>query len=764
MKPPPAPVETVAAPGRWRVLRQLLFTTRLRHFGARLALALLAFVAVWAAASGQWRVALFERLELVAYDLRLRATLPGGVDERIVIVDIDEASLRAEGQWPWPRARLAEMVDVLFDHYGIGLLGMDVTFPEPERQTGAQLLTEMEPALTAAQRAELARLRAAASGDARLAHSLRDRPVVLGAFFDPAAAGGPGGTVLGDPGLPWLPRDALADGVAEPVRASGYIGNLGMLSEAARSGFFNSPLVDEDGVYRRVPLLVEWQGGLYPSLVLAMLAELYGSTEIEPVFGAGYGGAHDLRVEALRLAGAVDVPVDLNLALHVPYRARQGGFPYFSAAAVLRGEVAPERLAGAIVLVGTSAAGLVDLRPAPMQAVFPGVEINANALAALLDGSFKRRPAYLYGTETLQLGVLALLGFLLGRLPVFTGLVVTLGLAATVVAGNLWLWHQGWIVQLGYPLLLLMLHFLLNTVYGFAVETRRGRHLSRQFGQYVPPQLVREMEQSGERFGLSGEEREMTVLFSDVAGFTSVSEGMSPNELTQMMQALLTPLTEVIHEQRGTIDKYIGDAVMAFWGAPLTDPEHARHAVLAALAMQQRMAELRPRFAERGWPELHIRIGLNTGRMRVGNMGSSFRMAYTVLGDAVNLGSRLEGVAKRYGVGIVVSDATREVVNGVIWRELDRVQVKGRNEPTALFEPVGQVGAVNERALARVSRHHTALAALRARDFAGAARSWSGLLAEGEDALYQYWWRRAEHLRLAPPPADWNGVTRLDEK
>jgi adenylate cyclase len=335
----------------------------------------------------------------------------------------------------------------------------------------------------------------------------------------------------------------------------------------------------------------------------------------------------------------------------------------------------------------------------------------------------------------------------------------TLGFAGIVLGGTFISWNANLILPLASPLLLIVLLFMLHMTYGFFIESRGKRQLANLFGHYIPPELVDEMSKSPEEYSLEGENREMTVLFSDVRGFTTISEGMDPKQLTQLMNALLTPMTRVIHKNRGTIDKYMGDAIMSFWGAPLADSEHARHALYAAMEMMDELRIMQQEFRQRGWPEVNIGIGLNTGNMNVGNMGSEFRVAYTVLGDAVNLGSRLEGLTKNYGVNIIVSETTRAEIPEFLFRELDLVRVKGKNEPVAIFEPIGRNNDIDEEVTAELTAYKQALLDFRAQSLDKAELDFLNLsrLSPGR-FLYQVYLERIEFYRSEPPGDDWDGV------
>ena len=347
------------------------------------------------------------------------------------------------------------------------------------------------------------------------------------------------------------------------------------------------------------------------------------------------------------------------------------------------------------------------------------------------------------------------------RASLLTALVLVLA-----VALNLSLWSSANLVlPLATVLLMTLLLFGVNMSWGYFVESRTKRQFTELFGQYVPPELVDEMARDPQAYSMEGRNVELTVLFSDVRGFTNISEGLDPQELTHLMNDYLGAMTEVIRKNRGTLDKYMGDAIMAFWGAPIADPENARHAVLTALAMQKELKKLAEPFRQKGWPELHIGVGVNTGMMTVGDMGSSVRKAYTVMGDAVNLGSRLESITKQYGVGIIVGPLTRERLTGFVFREIDRVRVKGKDEPVTIFEPLGLVGEVPEETLDQLKLWQHALRLYRAQDWDQAELQLYNLSRQApETRLYQLYLERLAVWRKYPPDANWDGVTTFETK
>jgi adenylate cyclase len=417
-------------------------------------------------------------------------------------------------------------------------------------------------------------------------------------------------------------------------------------------------------------------------------------------------------------------------------------------------------LRGRIALLGASAAGLLDLRSTPVGQRYIGVEAHANLIAGLLDGAIRQQPAWSDGLEFVLLLLIALLtALLMPRLTPLAALALVFVMLAAAMAGNLWVWSAlGLVVPIASLLSFILAASMLQITYGFFVEQRHKRHLSQIFGQYIPPALVEEIDASGAQISLEGENREMSVLFSDVRNFTTISEGLDATELTRLMNEFLTPFTGVIQRYRGTIDKYMGDAVMAFWGAPLNDAEHARHALLAALDMLRVVRELDAPFSARGWPSIRVGVGIASGPMNVGNMGSEFRIAYTVMGDTVNLGSRLEGLTKQYGVDIIVNDIAAGQVPEFAFRELDRVRVKGKSEPVAIFEPIGPRQALSAEAAERLAAYTAALALYRDQQWEAASDAFMTLRQHSDDLLYNVYLDRIRNFRQSPPPASWDGV------
>lgn len=700
---------------------------------------------------------LFDGLERQLYDQRVRATVPGTLDERIVVADIDERSLKEIGRWPWNRDVMARLVDTLFADYHARVVGFDVVFAEAEQNSGLALLHELAQGPLQADDGFLREYRdraAALDHDARFARSLAGRNVVLGMVFN--QGGGEATNAQPQPFATLTP--AAAGALPDLERPRSYTANLDSLSRSARiSGFFDNPDIDADGIFRRVPLFQLYGDKLYPSLALAMVHMALGAPPVELVRKDSGDYA---ALEGVKLGNDIFVPTDARSAVLVPWRGRHGdAFSYYSIADILDHRIAPEALQDRIVLVGTTAPGLLDLRATPLEKSYPGVEVHANIIAGILDDMVRRQPAWALGVELLSLLAVGLLMLLLvARLAPLWQVLATLLLALALVAINMLAWNRGLVIPLASSLVLLALLFTYIMSFGFFVEAQSKRSITRLFGQYVPPDLVDEMAKNPDAISLEGESRELTVLFSDVRDFTSISEGLSATELSALMNAYLTAMTRLIHKHRGTIDKYMGDAIMAFWGAPVHDAGHARQALQTALDMKTELAQLQADFRARGWPALNIGIGLNTGPMNVGNMGSEFRMAYTVMGDAVNLGSRLEGLSKNYGVTIVVSEATRAAVPDFAYRCLDCVRVKGKLEPVRIYEPIGPQAELDSATRATLEQWDAALGAYCRQDWDRAEALLQALLREDERPLYRLYLERVAQFRLAPPPPNWDGV------
>lgn len=703
----------------------------------------------------------FKQLELQAYDTRLKFTMPKTLDPRVVIIDLDERSFVAEGRWPWSRDKMALLTSQLFDKYKVKVAGFDVVFAETDETSGLknfEALAKGELKDNAEFQAVLPKLRKDLNYDARFADTLKQFPVVLG-FVGSGNIEANSTLKIGALPVPIFNSDTFGKRNIVTTQLLGYSGNLKALQESAAATGHLIPVQDQDGIIRRVPMLVKFENGMYEALSLAMYRTYLDNVPIKAEFPK-----EDTRGEyglSRFVVGNTRIPLDEFTAALVPYRGESPKFRYISATDVMRGTLPETDLVGKIAIVGTSAQGLLDLRSTPVGTAYPGVEVHANLLSGMLDDRIKERSEYdgQVGVLTMFLTGLAMM-FLLPRLSPVNATLMTIAFIAGIIAFNMYNWQsKNTVYSVALPLLMIIVLYVFNMAYGFFAEARQKRAIVSRFGEYVPRELVTEMAKNPEDYSMAGETRDMTVLFSDVRDFTSISEGLAADQLAALMNSYLTPMTEVVQGHRGTIDKYIGDAIMAFWGAPVGDDKHIEHGLRTALEMQKRIRLLDPEFKSRGWPTLHIGVGLNCGKMNVGNMGSKFRRAYTVLGDAVNLAARLEGLTKEYGVGILVSENIVKGAPIAIYRELDRVRVKGKLEPISIYEPVGIIGEVVDHAIDEVERFHKALAKYRAQKWDEAKQLIEQLLYSSPDTkLYKVYLERIAIYRANPPGANWDGV------
>lgn len=695
-----------------------------------------------------------DELENIAYDWKIRANTLAQHDKKfetsVVIVDIDDKSLAAEGRWPWSRDKLADLVQAI-QAGGAAVVTLDLIFPQTEINIAAEVLDEIHKKnLTIPNLQSIfEKISPEFDYDIQLGHALQTGDTVVGFGFNLEP------TTVGRINPPLLTLTPKEEKYLDIMHANGFIGVNSTLAPSVKNmGFVNYS--NTEGIIRRVPLLMEYNQGIYPSLALET-ARVYLLSKIT-LITAAY--SNDRNLEGIKI-GATIIPTDKEAQAFIPFRGPSFTFPYYSATDVLNKRTPPKIFEGKIVYIGTSATGLADLKPTSVSNIFPGVEIQATITDGILKNDFWYKPAWALGAEviiTFSLGcVLALLYPFLGPRIL---IILTLAIPALIVyVDNLILQYTGFILSVFFPLLLTITLGVLNIIYGYLFESRHRKRLNDMFGQYVPKEHIDEMMKSSGSYGLHGENRDMSVLFSDIRGFTHISETMPAEQLKEMLNEVLTPLTEVIFNTKGTIDKYIGDAIMAFWGAPLNDPNHAEHALAAALNMQDALKKLAPTISERGWPPVKIGIGVNRGNMIVGDMGSKYHRNYTVLGDEVNLASRVEGLTKFYGVDIIVTEEAQRDQTQFVCRHLDRIRVVGKMLPTNIYEIICYKKDATPELLNEIALSDNGFALYLKQEWDQATTLFQQLLEQYPDnKFYKLYIDRNEAFKANPPPSDWDGT------
>lgn len=693
---------------------------------------------------------------------------PRMASDQIVIVDLDEASQQAVGQWPWPRTVLADLVLRLKD-MGARVISFDIVFPEEDRNSPQNLARALENV------GEIGEI-----GD--VLNAMPGNDEVFG-----EAIGEAGNVVTGfsftNDETETAPRQI---GIYRGKDLPRYVPNLRGASvnrkeidkEAAGNGsFFVS--TDTDGIIRRVPMLVAHSKpeskivSVYPSLSLETIRVLDGERGGFVLLGDPRYAALDptrFGIKGIQIGkGGREIPSNARGEFLV-YFAPSNPAWYLPAYKVLDGSLDPAAIKGKVVLIGTSAVGLKDIRSTPLNPFIPGVEVHLNIIDQILNGEYLRRSFEAEGLEAVAIFGMGLIIILLAP---FAGAVIQSVFTAAAIGAALAIgWYgftaYGLLIDIGYPVLALIAVFMVSTILTYIRTEAERKQVRDAFGLYISPDFMKELTSDPDKLKLGGEIRDLTVMFTDIRSFTTISEGLTPEELIQLMNDFLTPMSDLVMSNRGTIDKYMGDAMMAFWNAPLDDADHARHACTAALKMNEALVpineQVKKKAEEIGKKPvlLNAGIGINTGPCAVGNMGSRQRFAYSTLGDAVNLASRLEGQTKTYGINILIGESTAGAVPDFAVLEMDLIQVKGKTKPVRVFNLAGdEIFAQTPDFTALKKQHEDMLTAYRAQEFKKVqelCEACKPLLGGRLSDFYELYSERAAALLDDPPPRDWDGV------
>ena len=721
-----------------------------------------------------WNLAL--RLDNIIYDARLRLTMPQTFDDRIVIVDIDEKSLSAIGRWPWSRNKLSDITTELFERQKIKTLGFDMVFAEPDNSSGLatlNLLGRTTLRSDAGFQAQLPLLNKTQDYDALFAESLEKHNVVLGYYFTSDRQKHTSGKLP----TPVLNEAALQGHSSHITHWDGYGASIDAITLAASAaGFFNA-IADADGIVRATPLLASFENQYYESFALALFRVYQGLPQSSVKF------QNDRAISAMQISlnGKVQsIHVDEKLSVLIPYRgfggAAGGTYRYVSAIDVLSKKLSENELKDKIVLIGSTAPGLQDLRTTPVGEAYPGVETHANILSSMLDGNSVFRPDYALGYELLMLLIVGvLLAFVLPSLSVASAMAFGMGvLLSTMVLNTSLFLSNGLVLPLAATLLTGFAVYTLSMSADHLLRSRAMLALKKLFGSYVPPHLVEQMEDHYDNYAMQAKNVEMTVLFCDMRGFSQIAEKLLPSDVQAMLNRVFTQLSRVILRHGGTIDKYMGDCVMAFWGAPAQTSNHAHQAVLAALDMVDALAEINQVQHRLGLPDVQVGIGINTGMMCVGDMGSDIRRSYTAVGDAVNLAARLQELSKTYSVIILVSASTMSQASAFVWQEVDKVRVHGKTQVLSIYTPLSHSGLLKsskdiQRQSDGVSQKYEkvelekwqlALQAYRLQQWDVSNQYLQELIAiNPSNMMYAFYLRRIALLRLQSLDSSWDGTS-----
>ncbi|WP_249330721.1 adenylate/guanylate cyclase domain-containing protein [Pseudoalteromonas sp. S3178] len=704
---------------------------------------------------------LLNRVEGILYDSRLVLTLPTTpqqFDETVVIIDIDDKSMAEQGRFPWSRSKMAELVSKLTEA-GVIVIAFDIFFSEPEINPVSQIESEF-PNFINSNKLTINEVKKKIDADSKFANVLSNNDTVLGFLLNNETHQQI--NPLPSSSVDWMLDDQKN---SQFIEFSGAAVNIPTLqNKASGNGFINAHS-ENDGFIRKASLVHKVGNTLYPSLALEA-ARLY--TLADKIETRSHILNNITLFDGIKFNDQW-IQTDEYGKILIPYKGPAGSFTYYSATDILKNKIGESELEGSVAFIGTSAIGLADLRATPVGLQYPGVEVHANIFRGLIHPELlPAQPSWSSGATLLMIVVIGgLLTTLSYQKSARHIVVVTLGIAVLVTLFNFYLWT---IEKISLPLFMpLLLITLLSGYYifvGSIAEMKHSRKIKSMFDQYVPPDHINQLINQSSDLPQQSVKRNMTVLFADIRGFTSLSENMSAHQLSEYLNEYLSATTEIIFKHSGTIDKYVGDMIMAFWNAPLQDDDHAKHGVEAAMAMLKGLSSINQAFLEKNLPAISIGIGLNTADMNVGDMGSKYRKAYTVLGDAVNLGSRVESLTKFYEVAILVTKETMRACPHISFRLIDKVQVVGKTTATELFEPIDFTDSLNTTQLAELSKSEVAMTHYYNKNWQQSL----SLLIELESTsvfsshIYTVFIKRINETNLKTLSKDWNGAFRHQTK
>lgn len=701
---------------------------------------------------------LVTRVNNSVYDLLLQSNfkkLPPIKNNNVGVVAIDDASIAEQGRWPWNRKKMTQLVTKLHE-MGATVIAFDIMFSESETNIMAETIKELDespdqPAKNI--RGSLEQLIPRFDYDSKFGSFLKQGDNVLGFVLNPLESTSTG--LLPQPIGVLTPEQQQK---LEIPNMQSYMGNIAPLQNAAKNGGFLNAIPDEDGTLRYAALVLAVNDKVYPSLALEATRLFLLSNNITMIISQP---PQPMILKGVQLDNLL-IPTDENGEILIPFRGNAYTFPFFSATDILQNRIQSADISGKIIFIGATATGLGDLKTTAVSKNYPGVEVHATVASAILDHYFPSKPGWSSKLELITgliLGGIAAILFPLLTAPWLAAVAVCSVIIWILV--STWLWvSYSLLLTLLFPLINVFLLAFLNMVNSYLVSSNQRKEIKSIFGQYVPQNHVDEILKSTNEALLTGENKELSVLFSDICGFTTMSEKMTAPELKTQLNDYLTCMTSVIFNFGGTIDKYVGDMIMAFWNAPIDETLHAKKAVLSGLKMQQELKQLNISFLEKNLPDIHIGVGINTGLINVGDMGSKYRRAYTAIGDSVNLASRLEGMCRQYKVEVIVGPSTYEQTkNDFVYMHIDKVKVKGKNLGVDIYTPLGLKDEVGQDELNEVAKQSTAMQHYFNQEWEQAQQIFEQLMTDNPTReIYSVFLNRIHTFQQHPPAANWDGA------
>ena len=621
-----------------------------------------------------------KRLNMMVYDYQTKylTNYPVKYKSDIIIIDIDDKSLKSIGQWPWSREQLAKLIDNAY-RAGAVIIGLDIIFSEKQKNPITKLLAQKD--LSSAVTNELKKIQNQYNGDKILSQAITKGDTVLSYVLLNQETHQQGK----------LPKPLISNNQNKwqknvIPKMKGYITNIPIIQNAGTTSGFISYFRDQDGITRKLPLLLSYQNNVYSSFVLEILKTylLTDNVHINTQVTISARLINSVNI------GHYHIPTDFQGQVYIPFPKNQNKIKTVSALDVLNHKFTKALFDQKIVLIGTSAIGLADLRATPVNVALPGVHVQANVIQGILDQKLPARPSYFVSIELI---ILMLLGIILSILLPWLRPKWQIIISSASIISIFYFWYYVWISNnlIMHVTLIIGLIFsitILDILYAYIFIYSREKHLKSAFKQYIPPQQVDLLLKNQQNFSFSGKALNMTVLFCDICDFTTISEKLSPNKLKELLNIFFTHMTKIIFEQKGTIDKYVGDMVMAFWGAPMPNKNHAQDCLTAAMKMLEQLKFLNEILQKQNLPSIKIGIGIATGEMNVGDMGSKYRRNYTVIGDTVNLASRLESATRKYNVSILVNECVKNQCQDWEYCFIDEVKLKGKSIPVKVYQPM----------------------------------------------------------------------------